>query len=191
MNRIIISTAGILLIFPCLTFAGKKELKNKVRSCTTMSTVYENGKAASWKESYEEFDRAGNTTLYVLYNKEGSVQRKEVKSWDKNGNITEETVTDAKESKSCRITYTYTVVKDKSLLAEESEFSPSGSLVKKTAYTYNASKKKASETITDGTGQIVKKIMYNYNSKNLKTHKQVYGKNNMPESSKEYQYVYY
>jgi len=171
--------------------AGKQEKKHKVKSSTTTMTVYENGKASTWKDSYEEFDRNGNTTLAVDYAKDGAVTHKETYLYDKSGNVTELGVTDAKEGKSYKMTYTYTVIKDKSLLAEESEFTPSGALKKKTVYTYNASKKKATETVTDATGQPIKKVIYNYNARNMKSHKQVFGKTNLPESAKEYLYEYY
>ena len=72
-----------------------------------------------------------------------------------------------------------------------SAFTPSGALKKKTVYTYNASKKKATETVTDATGQPIKKVIYNYNARNMKSHKQVFGKTNLPESAKEYLYEYY
>ena len=154
-------------------------------------TMYENGKATTWKDSYEEFNRTGKTTLYIGYGKDGTILHKEATTYDKDGNVLEVIVTDAKEGKSYRMTYTYSVVKDKTLLMEESEFNPTGALVKKTVYTYNASRKKATETISDATGMTVKKILYNYNAKNLKSHKQVLGKTNVPESSKEWQYEYY
>ena len=190
-NRVIAATGIMILLLPGLIIAGKQERKHKVKSATTTTTVYENGKASSWKDSYEEFDRNGNTTLSIGYGKDGTVLHKETTVYDKAGNVTEEVVTDTKENKSYRMTYTYTVIKDKTLLAEESEFTSAGTLKKKTVYTYNASKKKATETVTDGTGQPVKKVIYSYNSRDLKSHKQVIGKTNMPESAKDYQYEYY
>ncbi|MEI7664258.1 MAG: hypothetical protein WCK34_18770 [Bacteroidota bacterium] len=190
-NRVIAATGIMILLLPGLIIAGKQERKHKVKSATTTTTVYENGKASSSKDSYEEFDRNGNTTLSIGYGKDGTVLHKETTVYDKAGNVTEEVVTDTKENKSYRMTYTYTVIKDKTLLAEESEFTSAGTLKKKTVYTYNASKKKATETVTDGTGQPVKKVIYSYNSRDLKSHKQVIGKTNMPESAKDYQYEYY
>ena len=191
MKTFAIAATGLFLLLPGLMVAGKQEKKHKVKSATTTVTAYENGKAATWKESYEEFDRNGNTTLFITYAKDGSVSHKETTTYDKDGDATEAVVTDAKEGKGYRMTYTYTVIKDKKLLAEESEFSSSGGLVKKTAYTYNASKKKATETVTDASGQAIKRVIYNYNAKNLKSHKQVYGKTNMPESSKDWLYEYF
>lgn len=191
MKTLIIAITGFIFLLPGLLIAGKHERKHKVKSTTTAMTVYENGATSTWKESYEEFNRAGKTTLYIDYGKDGSVLHKETSTYDKDGNITEEVVTDAKEGKSHRRTYTYSVIKDKTLLMDETDYNAAGGLVKKTVYTYNASKKKATETISDATGQPVKRIIYNYNARDLKSHKQVFGKTNVPESSREWQYEYY
>ncbi|MEI6900219.1 MAG: hypothetical protein WCL00_10090, partial [Bacteroidota bacterium] len=173
------------------TFAGKGEKKHKIKSATTLRTVYENGKPTTIKESFEVFDKNGNTIELTEFAKDGSVQRKETYSYDNNNNVTEEIIRDPRKNIDHKKTYRYSVIKDKTPLVEESEFNASGSLVKKTAYTYNASGKKASETVTDGSGVVISKQLFIYNARNLKTFRQTINKSNMLENVKEWQYEYY
>ena len=191
MKKIILIACCLLTLVAGTTFAGKQQKKHKIKSTTITQTAYENGKPTTYKESYEEFDKNGNTTLFIEYAKDGSVLKKETASYDNNQNVTEQTFFDSKKNKEYKKTYRYSVMKDKTPLVEEAEFDASGKLLKKTSYSYTSSGKKASETVTDATGALIEKTLFIYNSKNLKTFKQSFNKSNMLENVKEWQYDYY
>jgi hypothetical protein len=191
MKKIIVIILCILIAVSGTAVAGKQQKKNRIKSTTILQTIYENGKPVTYKESVETFDKSGNTTSLTEYAKDGSIAKKETATYDNNGNLIEETKFNPKSNKNIKKTYKYTVIKDKTPLAEETEYNESGAIVKKTAYTYTSNGKKASETVTDGSGNLVEKFLYIYNSKNLKSHKQKFGKSNTLESVKEWQYDYY
>jgi hypothetical protein len=190
MKRNIAVCLLVALLIP-LAALSNKEKKNKVKSTTVMMTIYENGKARTYKESYEEFDRNGNTILYIDYYKDGTIHRKEAYTYDNEGNKLTATITDSVSKKDIKKAYKYTQVKDKSLLLEETESNSAGVLLKKTVYSYTISGKKATETVSDGSGKPVKKIIYTYNSKNMKVTRQVHSGTNVPESLREWQYEYF
>jgi hypothetical protein len=191
MKKIIILLLCILSLHSVEAIAGKKEKKHKVKSTSVMQTVYENGKGTTYKESYEEFDKNGNTTLYNEFAKDGTITRKETYAYDKNNDLTEETLFDASSGKHSRKTHKYTLIRDKSREEEEDSFNEAGTLVKKTSFTYNASGKLASETVMDGSGKLLKKIIYNYNAKDLRNFKQTFTNSNTLEVAKEWHYEYY
>jgi hypothetical protein len=191
MKKITLVILCILVGLTGFAVAGKQQKKNKVKSITVLHTVYENGKPVSYKESVETFDRNGNSTSETEYAKDGTITKKQTAVYDNNQNVTEETSFNAKNNKTTRKAYKYTVMKDKTPLAEEIEYNESGVVVKKTSYTYTASGKKASETVTDGSGNLVSKSLFLYNAKNQKTHKQNFNRSNTLESVKEWQYEYY
>jgi YD repeat-containing protein len=191
MKKIILTALCFLVVYSGTSIAGKQQKKNKVKSTTIMQTVYENGKPLTYKESTETFDKYGKTTSLVEYARDGSVTHKETAVYDNNQNLIEETYFTAKSSKNYKKTYRYSVIKDKMPLVEEVEYNAAGNIVKKTAYTYNASGKKASETVTDANGNLVSKSLFLYNAKNQKTHKQTFNRANTLDSVKEWQYDYY
>lgn len=191
MKSILLSIIALLLVCNAPAVAGKQEKKNKVKTITLMQTIYENGKPITFKESVESFDKSGNTVSYEEFSKDGTIVKKEAYRYDKDQNIIEEIIFNSASNKNYKKTYKYSVVKDKTPLIEESEFSLSGTLVRKTVYSYFANGKKASETVTDGAGSMISKTTYQYNSKDLKTQKQTVNKNSKPESQKEWQYIYY
>jgi hypothetical protein len=191
MKKIIFTALSIVILFPCAANAGKQQKKNKVKSITIMETVNENGKPITYKASVETFDKSGNTTSLTEYAKDGTIVKKETTVYDNNQNVVEETFFNSKTNKNYKKSYRYSVVKDKTPLAEEIEYNAAGKVIKKTVYTYNSAGKKANETVTDGNGELVSKSMFQYNSKNLKTQKHTYNKTNGLEAVKEWQYDYY
>ncbi|MDP4281834.1 MAG: hypothetical protein Q8867_06745 [Bacteroidota bacterium] len=170
---------------------GKKEHKNKVKSTTTMQTVYENGKPSTYKVAYEEFDKNGNTLLYEEFSKEGGIVHKETFIFSSSDDLTQETFFDASSGKNYIKTHKYTLVRDKSRESEETTYNSKGEIVKKIVFTYTASGKKATETTYNATGNIQKKQVFRYNSKDLKTNRQSFSSTGDLENSKEWLYEYY
>jgi len=174
------------LTAPC---QSKKECKkNKVRSTTEWETSTIDGKPATYKTSYEEFNKAGHSTLKVEYSPDGTVTFRTTAVFNNFGNKTEETEFDPANKKNVRLTYKYNALKDKT---EEVEYEGTGSIKKKTVYTYDANGNRITETETDAAGNLLKKSVFTYNSKNLKTGKMNAGGSKQKEKSKKWEYVYY
>lgn len=191
MKKLILMALLILSLPAAESRAGNKERKNKVKSATIMQTDYENGKPVTYKASYEEFDRNGNTTLYNEFSKTGSMTRKETYLYDKNNDLIEETLFDAASGRNVKKIHKYTLVREKTREEEEDTYNAAGTVVKKVTYTYNANGKTASENVSDSTGRLVRKIYYNYNAKNLRSLKQTLSGTNLPENTREWHYEYY
>ena len=191
MKKIALIVLALALFIILPAFAGKSEKKHKVKSVTMFRTLYENGKPTTIKESFEVYDKNGNTIELTEFAKDGSVQRKETYVYDNHNNVTEEVIKDPIKNLDYKKTYRYSVIKDKTPLVEESEFNAAGNLILKKVYTYNANGKKASETLTDGAGVIISKQLFIYNARNLKTFRQTFNKSNVLENVKEWQYEYY
>ena len=188
MYRTMIFTVCLIMAISTAGQSMKEIKKNKIKSTTDWEIVYENGKAGTYKSSYEEFDRNGRSTLKVTYSPEGAILIKTAAKYDNYGNKTEETEFDAAKKKNIRRTYKYNSFKDKT---EESEYNSSGVLLTKTLYTYNADGNKVSEILTDASGTVLKKTTYTYSPKKLKTAKQTVRNSNIPESGKKWEYEYY
>jgi hypothetical protein len=186
MNRFVLMIACILVVFS-LQAGGKKEKKNKVKSTTVYMTVYKDQAPVKYRESYEEFDKDGNTLQKVEYGKDGSITHKETAKYDGSGNKTEETVFDPATGLDVRKVYRYDAFKK---VTEETEYNAGGVLQKKTVTTYTLKGKKASETVTDSGGNPIKKILYTYNEHDMKSTKKTFRGTNTPESLKEWQYEY-
>ena len=186
MNRFVIMFTCILVAFT-VQAGGKKEKKNKVKSTTVYMTVYKDQGPVKYKESYEEFDKDGNTLQKVDFGKDGSITHKETAKYDGNGNKTEETVLDPATGLDVKKVYRYDAFKK---VTEEAEYNASGALQKKTVTTYSLKGKKASETVTDSGGNFIKKILYTYNKHDMKSTKKTFRGTNTLESVKEWQYEY-
>ena len=188
MNRTIIIFLCLLIgvVSPCQS--KKERKKNKIRSTTEWETAEVEGKPATYKVSYEEFDKAGHTIMKVEYAPDGTVTFKATAVYNSNGDKTEETEFDSAKKKNIRLTYKYNALKDKT---EEVEYESTGAIKKKTSFSYDASGNRIGETETDAAGNILKKSVYTYNSKNLKTGKMNIAGAKQKEKSKKWDYVYY
>jgi YD repeat-containing protein len=188
MNRTILLFLGLLIgiTAPCQT--KKERKKNKIKSTTEWETTTIDGKATSYKTSYEEFDKAGRTVVRLDYVPDGSISLKTTATYDSYGNKIAETEFDAEKKKDLKRTFRYNALKDKT---EETEYNAGGGIVKKTVYTYDASGNKLSETETDAAGSLIKKSVYTYNAKNLKTGKTTAPGSKKKDKSKKWEYVYY
>jgi flagellar basal body L-ring protein FlgH len=157
-----------IILFVCFIFlffnaeASKNEKKNKVKSMTQYATLTDKGKTSTYKESYEEYDRNGKLTLKIDYKPDGTIDSKLVIKYNSSNDKSEETEYDAK-----------------------------GMMRKKTTWSYNAQGEKDTETDFDTAGKVKKKSRFAYNAKNLKTEKRTFNGNNVLESVKKYEYVYY
>jgi hypothetical protein len=188
MNRTIIFILCVLIASAAPCQSKKERKKNKIRSTTEWETTLTGGKPATYKTSYEEFDKAGRSTLKINYAPDGSIEDKTTAVFDSYGNMTEETSFDAAKKKNLRWTYRYNAMKDKT---EEVEYDGNGAVMKKTLNTYDASGNKITETETDAAGNLLKKSTYTYNSRNLKTAKTTAPGSKQKEKSKKWEYVYY
>lgn len=191
MKRIIAICLCLIAVLSASAMTGKKEQKNKIKSTTVMQTVYDSGKPSTLKESYEEFDKNGNTVLYEEFDNNGNIVHKETYVYNSSGDVTEETYLDSSSGKNYKKTHKYTLIRDKTRESEESTFAPTGELTKKVVYTYNASGKKATETHFDAAGKITKKLAYGYNSNDMKLTKQSFSPAGVLENQKEWHYEYY
>ena len=188
MNRTIILLIALLIgsAAPC---QNKKERKKyKIKSTTEWETTNVDGKSATYKTSYEEFDKAGRTVVKIEYAPDGGISGKYTAVYDNYGNKTTETEFDAGKKKDIKRTSRYNALKDKT---EETEYNAGGEILKKTVFEYDANRNKISETETDAAGNILKKSLYTYNAKNLKTGKSTAPGSKKKDKSKKWDYVYY
>jgi len=149
----------------------------KIKSCTETTVMYAAGKeSATYKSGFRTFDKDGNTTEDTEFNQDGSVRRKEINKYS-GKNKTEEIVENYETGDDDPKTYKRTTYKYNSdgNKTEEVEYDSKGTVVKKTTYVYNKNKDKQFETVYDGTGKLVKKTAYGYDTKGLKVSKSTYG----------------
>ncbi len=141
---------------------SKKQVKEfKIKSTTTWNANNNSsGTANPVKDTYEEFDKSGRTTLFIEYKADGTIKYKKSVVYNSNGDE-----------------------------IEKCEYDATG-LLKKTVTTYNANEDKQSETFTDGKGNIIKKCTFTYDTKGLRLTKQTYNASNILVSVKKYVYTY-
>lgn len=192
MVRIIVSFLVILLFTSSIYSQSKKEKKAiktyGIKAITEYVTETVNGKEITRKDSYKTFDKNANVTYSEEYFKDGKLKHKETNKLDSKGNILEESVYDAAESRALKIykkVYKYDSEENK---IEESEFDENGKLMKKTENTYNSSNEKVSETEYNSEGKINKKTSYTYDSKGLRATKTETDSNNQVISKRLYKY---
>lgn len=181
----------IFLAVPCFWVNGQsaKDVKeNKVKSVITWQSDKDENPVRIYKDSFEAFDKNGNTTLKINYNADGSTERKVSFRYDKNQNKTEEIVYKGDNEIVSHKVIVYNSLGKKT---EERELSPSGELLKKTVFSYNASGEKSAETTTDAKGNLLKTTEYQYNSRKLKIQRITSNKAKVVESVKKWAYEYY
>lgn len=187
----------LLLCSAVISLSGQsrkliKELK--IKNCTENTTVYEGGKeTATYKSGFRTFDKEGNTTEDTEYNQDGSVKRKETAKYSGKDKI-EEVVDERgnKEIETAGKNYKKTTYKYNADgdKTEEVEYDAAGAVIKKTTYVYNKNKDKQFEVVYDGSGRQTKKIAYGYDSKNLKISKSIYGPGDVLLKMVKYTYGY-
>jgi hypothetical protein len=186
------STLGIICLLLIYTLApaqsAKDIKKNKVKSVTIWQSAKEGDPNTQVKESYEVFDKNGNTTLRIEYKPDGSVDKKETFRYDKNQNKVEEFEYEGDNIVRTHKMYLYDKFRNK---AEEQEYSPTSELIKKTIFSYNTGGDKLTETVTDAKGGTLKKTEYKYNTHTLKVQKIVTNKAKQLESVRKWGYEYY
>jgi len=139
MKNLIVLLLAIVPIFAMSQ--SKKELRsNKIQSKTIERTEQKDGQTITYKESYEVYDKNGNTILREEYNKAGEVKTKESFKYDNFGNMIEKIEFEKKTGKTI-----------------------------KTLCKYNADGNKIEETVYDSGGNIIEKKSYSYNNKALRT----------------------
>ncbi|OFX71741.1 MAG: hypothetical protein A2X12_08985 [Bacteroidetes bacterium GWE2_29_8] len=158
-SKIIIA---ILVLIPFFTFSqGKKTVKkNQIKSITVISSTTGGEKNKVIKESYEEFDENGNSSLKIDFDKNGNIKTKEANIYNAKGDI-----------------------------IETIKYNGNDVVKKRIKYAYNSLGNKISETITTDEGTILKKNIYTYNAKGLKDEKRIFNPNEI-ETIKKYSYEY-
>jgi len=98
-----------MVIVPLIGFSqSKKEIKdNKIKSTTVEKTEQKDGVVVTYKETYEEYDKNGNTIVKIEYNKAGEIKSKENNKYDGFGNVTEKTEYEKKSGNTIKTTYKY------------------------------------------------------------------------------------
>jgi hypothetical protein len=177
-----------LLLFATLLFAGGKEKKNKVKSRTEYTTLYEKGKEITYKESYEEFNKEGKTVLKIEYKPDGTILTKESVKFDAYGNVVEEIKIDNEKNKYSKTTFKYNADNEKS---EEVEYDKNGIVLKKTVLNYNGEGNRTAEVVFDKDGNVLKKHIYSFNQKKMRTEKKTYNAQDILESLKKFEFSYY
>ena len=112
MKNFIIILSYLLAAYTVLGQTKKEAKANKIKSTTVWQADNSNGTAVTYKESYEEFDKDGRTTMKVEYDKDGTIKRKETAKYYAFGNKTEETLYDLKDSKNEKKIYKYSGCND-------------------------------------------------------------------------------
>lgn len=141
-----------------LSAQSKKQVKElKIKNCTETTTLYENGKETTYKSNYRTFDKDGNTTEDTEYNADGSVKRKETTKYS--GKNKTEVVVDERGDKS------------------DKDASSAGKTYKKTTYKYDGDGDKTEEVDYDEKGNVIKKTTYTYNKNKDKLFEVVYDGN--------------
>lgn len=195
----------LLLFMLCCTLTvsvaaqSKKDIRlYKIKGVTETTVVYENGKeVANYRSEVKKFDKDGNTTEDITYNRDGSVRRKEAAKYSGKDKIEEvaQDVNNQKkgdndeddDSRYKHITWKYNTGGDKT---EEVFYNEKGGVIKKVVFTYNAKGDRLSEITYDGTGKLVKKVVYTYDAKGLRTDKKVYGPGDVLQKHVKYTYTY-
>ena len=143
---------SFILIFSVVSlFAqSKKEIKsNKIKSSTEVHIIAGHEKDSTYKDTYQAFDKDGNTIEEIKFNPNGTVKKRRTFKFDSDKNKTEEVEYDGT------------------------------TLSKKHQYSYNAHGDKVLEVTYDGSNKLVKKEVYIYNSLGLKVEHKIYDGNNV------------
>ena len=126
-------TILLFIFIPLFSFSqSKAEIKaNKIHSSTVHKTEQKDGQTISYKESYEEYDKNGNTILKIEYTKSGDIKKKQTYKFDKFGNEIERTDFDRKSGQTVKKTIKYDPNGEKS---EETSYDSEGNLIEKVTY---------------------------------------------------------
>ena len=186
------TTLSIFCLLMLYVFAPGQSIKdikkNKIKSITIWQSTKESGPDAPVKESFESFDKDGNSILKIEYKTDESVDNKVITRYDKYDNKVEEFTYEGENQVASHKTWVYDKFQNRT---EEDEFTPSGELNKKTAYTYTPKGDKLTETVTDANGTVLKKVEYRYNTRDLKVQRLTSNKKKQLESVKKWGYEYY
>lgn len=151
---------AILLTGSLCVAQGKKEVKKyNIREVTETLTYYEDGVAQTRPESYEKFDKDGNTVEKIDYNKEGKIKERVVRKYDRFGEQTEEIVFDGDGKQKEREVYKYNNMGEKS---EEWKYDENDQLISKSYYTLDGRGLKTEKKTYDAAGNPIEVKNYEY-----------------------------
>lgn len=169
------------------TWAQSKKLvlKNKIKTCTEVSTKIEDGKTIAKKE-FTAFDENGNKTEETIYLND-QLQEKETFQFNKANDVIQHVIYDVDGSIKKKITKQYNANGD---LIEESTFDGQDKRKKKELTAYNAFGEKISEITYDGEGNLKEKAVYKHDGKGLKTERLTYDAEGRLVGKKTYTYTF-
>lgn len=182
-------TKIILLFTVLLPFVGtaqsKKEIKKfKIKSTTVM--LADAVSASEIRNSFSKFDTDGNVIEDIEYNRDGSIKKREVFKYNKNGDVMEEMVISNGKFKK-KIAYKYNAKNEK---VEEIHYDDKDNVIEKHVNTFDALGNKTLETITDAKGTLLRRIVTTYNPKGLKTEKKIFDGNGQLLATRKFTYAY-
>lgn len=185
MYRLIL--LGFLTFCTLLSWAQSKKsvVKNRIRTSTEISSKIENGETIEKKE-LSSFDGNGNRTDEEVYVND-KLQKKESYKYNKAGEIIEHVVYQTDGSIKKKVTKKYNSSGD---VVEEESYNGQGQLKKKEVSAYNAFGEKVSEITYDGTGNLHEKALYKYDGKGLKTERLTYDAEGRLVGKKTYSYTF-
>ena len=156
----------ITVVFWCLggfcVAQSKKDIrKNGVKSLTEMIINYHDGKESTHQDSYQKFNKNGDTVDETEFDKTGKIKK--------------------------RVVTKYNSLNDKT---EETTFDEKGKQVEKLTYKYNSDGEKTEEWLYNDKNELVEKSVYSFNKKGLKTDRKTYDMKGKLIQLKKYIYEY-
>lgn len=145
--------AASLLLATGAHAQSKKQIRElKIKGMTETTTVYKDGKeTATYKSESKTFDKDGNTTQDIEYNADGSVKRKETSKYSGKDKVEE------------------IVERPNGGNANDNDDEGGPKKYRKTTWKYNANGDKTEEVEYDASGNVTHKTTYAYNGNGDRT----------------------
>ncbi|MGX7689077.1 hypothetical protein ACWA1C_18075 [Flectobacillus roseus] len=155
--------AILLLATSYLSYGqSKKEVKkNKIKTVTELITDYVGGKEVTRNDSYKKFNKQGEVTEEIEYDKTGKLKRKVLSRYNEFDDKVEETVVDVNNHQVEREVYKYDSFKEKS---EVLHYNERNELDSRSVYIINGNGLKTEKKTYDAKGKLIqiKKYLYGF-----------------------------
>ncbi|MDQ3049540.1 MAG: hypothetical protein M3Q95_01510 [Bacteroidota bacterium] len=190
IRKIVCLTIALALLFIVQSDVfsqSKKDIKKYNIKSTTVTVVdLAGGKEVSHIETVEKYDKDGNVTEDLEYNKNGTFRKNEIRTYNKAGEITYEAKYDEKGVLLYKLVTTYNVNNDK---LTEQKTDGSGKIILWIKYGYDSMGDKIFELELDEKGKTLKKSMFTYDKNGLRKEKKIYNGKEELIAIKKYTYV--
>ncbi|NBA75177.1 hypothetical protein GOQ04_06440 [Emticicia sp. ODNR4P] len=155
--------AILLLATSYLSYGqSKKEVKkNKIKTVTELITDYVGGKEVTRNDSYKKFNKQGEVTEEIEYDKTGKLKRKVLSRYNEFDDKVEETIVDVNNHQVEREVYKYDSFKEKS---EVLHYNERNELDSRSVYIINGNGLKTEKKTYDAKGKLIqiKKYLYGF-----------------------------